>query len=203
MRASWRLVFHNAFLHVSRNACFLLIALLLAPSLASGQPANHSPREALWRSFIPGWGQIYNQQYYKLPVVYGGLGGLLYGVLHTNGQVTLYRQAHLYAAWYDPETMTSRYDQFQSAYQDALRQEGVSANTDPSRLSNQLKRKRENIKRNRNLFIIGLGLFYGLTVLDAYVSAHLLNFDVSEELSVRMRLSTGRPYVSTILYLGR
>lgn len=39
----------------------------------------HSPRKAIIRSaIIPGWGQIYNKKYWKLPLVYGALGATAY-----------------------------------------------------------------------------------------------------------------------------
>jgi hypothetical protein len=39
-----------------------------------GFSPDHSPRGALWRAAAaPGWGQLYNRQYYKIPFVYAGL----------------------------------------------------------------------------------------------------------------------------------
>jgi len=42
---------------------------------------SKSPSEALWKSIIPGWGQYYNEEYWKAPILFGaavGLGGLIY-----------------------------------------------------------------------------------------------------------------------------
>src|SRR5476651_1492978 len=41
--------------------------------------SNHSPHKAVMHSLlIPGWGQIYNHQVWKVPVIYGVLGTLAY-----------------------------------------------------------------------------------------------------------------------------
>ena len=154
-------------------------------------PVDHSPRGALWRAAaLPGWGQIYNRQHYKLPVVYGGLAGLAYAVLRTNGNYLLYRHAYLYAAYRpDDETGQRRYQQYRGDYYELLDRIGVPAAQGEDRASELAPRLRENrdiLRRNRDLLYIGVGLFYGLTILDAYVNAHLLDFDVSEDLSVRV-----------------
>ena len=49
-----------------------------------------------------------------------------------------------------------------------------------------LRQAREKSRRNRDLSVIGGGLWYGLSVLDAYVNAHLIDFDTDERLSVRL-----------------
>src|SRR5690625_7897691 len=66
---------------------------------------DHSPRGALWRAAaVPGWGQAYNRQYYKLPVVYGGLAGLVYLAVTRHQLYHLYREAYWVA---DPPTCTT------------------------------------------------------------------------------------------------
>jgi hypothetical protein len=57
--------------------------------------------------------------------------------------------------------------------------------------SRRLRDRRDSFRSRRDLSIVGTGLFYALTLLDAYVSAHLLTFDVSDDLAVRA-LPTGR-----------
>ena len=53
-----------------------------------------------------------------------------------------------------------------------------------NRLEPQFKAQRDNLRRNRDLLYFGIVFWYGLTVLDAFVSAHLLDFDVGEDLTV-------------------
>ncbi len=153
----------------------------------TGQPTwlqDHSPRGALWRAAaLPGWGQLYNRQYYKIPVVVAGLGAILYAAIDTNGRYLLLKRAHAYKRSVEaPGEIENpeQYQQFQPQYEQVLAQYGQQE------LSAQfLRRQRENLNRYRDLSFVGVGVVYALTVLDAYVSAHLLQFDVSEDLSLR------------------
>jgi hypothetical protein len=135
---------------------------------------SRTPDGALWRAVAaPGWGQIYNGQYYKLPFVYAGLSGLVASALYNNDRYLLYRHAYRYAndpvayARYAGEA--AEFAQLIASGQEAL-----------------LRQQRDAYRRNRDLSYIGVGLFYALTVLDAYVNAHLLDFDVDEDLSIRL-----------------
>lgn len=145
---------------------------------AKGLPPDHTPERALWRALaLPGWGQYYNRQYFKIPLVYAGLAGLAAGIVYTNDRVVLYRHAALYRQ--DP----GAYPQFEEEYRMIAEQAGgdIDAGT--------LRDTRDRFKRYRDLSAIGVGLYYALSVLDAYVSAHLLTFDVGEDLSMRVHPS--------------
>ena len=135
---------------------------------------EHSPRGALWRAAaVPGWGQVYNRQYYKLPFVYAGLGGILAAALYNNDRYLLYRHAFLYAN--DP-VAHARYAGDAAPFATLI----------SNGQEELLRQQRDAFRRNRDLSYIGIGLFYALTVLDAYVNAHLLDFDIDEDLSVRL-----------------
>ncbi|MFW5955242.1 MAG: DUF5683 domain-containing protein [Rhodothermales bacterium] len=168
--------------------------------------AVHSPEGALWRAAVlPGWGQVYNRQYYKLPFVYGGLAGVGYLAWSNHQSYTLYREAYWYA---EPRLWTDGspdYPEFESAYKRFLAREGLPPDHELSpqeaaarrqRLAPGLRRIRDDLRRNRDLLTIGVGLFYGLTILDAYVSAHLLDFDVGEDLAVRVGASPAGMHAS-------
>lgn len=149
-----------------------------------GLPPTHTPRKALWRAFaLPGWGQWYNRQYYKIPVVYAGLGGLAAAILTTNQRYLRYRHAALYKL--SQERGNNDYPQFEDEYQTIRNQVGGEVS------SSVLRQERDRFRRLRDLSVIGLGLYYGLTVLDAYVSAHLLTFDVGENLSMQVLPAPG------------
>ncbi|SHK83911.1 DUF5683 domain-containing protein [Rhodothermus profundi] len=152
----------------------LLAFLLFAGEAPAPRPpdSTHSPNGALWRALVlPGWGQIYNRQYWKVPFVYAGLGGLAALAHFLNERYLLYRHAYLYAI--APE----QYPQYREAGE-RFRTVIEAGRADLLRL------QRDRYRRNRDLTYIALGLWYGLTVLDAYVHAHLYDFDVSENLQV-------------------
>lgn len=176
--------------------------------MEKGYPPNHSPRGALWRSLAaPGWGQIYNRQYYKLPFVAGGLGGLGYAVYTMNQDYVLHRHAAIFARGQslanqqeqnpdDPPEIPdviSDWESFRDDYAQVVREAGGSTDNleDLPLSASQLRSQRDKFRRYRDLSIVGVGLFYALTMVDAYVSAHLLSFDVDEELAVTV-YPTGR-----------
>jgi hypothetical protein len=157
-------------------------------------PRHHSPRGALYRAAaVPGWGQVYNRQYYKLPFVYGGLGAVAYGAWHNHQRYGTYQEAYLFAEPRLWENGHPGYPEFESAYRRMLELQGLAPDESLSpeeaaarrqRLAPNLRQIRDNYRRNRDLLYIGVGLFYGLTILDAYVSAHILDFDIGEDLTI-------------------
>ena len=148
---------------------------------------GHTPQGALWRAAaVPGWGQVYNRQYLKLPFVYAGLAGIVWLAYQNNERYLLFRHAYQYRA------------NEEGLYPDGSEKPPGSYVTDYNRVrallgangdvrSSDLRSFRDTYRRNRDLSYFGIGLVYGLTLLDAYVSAHLLDFDVGEDLTVSVR----------------
>lgn len=156
-----------------------------------GFPPDHSPRKALWRAVaVPGWGQFYNRQYYKMPFVYAGLAGGGYAIYTLTQRYRLFRHANLYVIGDNRagETGDNPYGHFKDDYDEAVRRLGGGQGTQVG--GQQLRNLRDQYRRWRDLSILGTGLFYALSVLDAYVSAHLLSFNVGS-VSVDVRPSGG------------
>jgi hypothetical protein len=154
-------------------------ALLQARDL----PPDHTPRRALWRAAaVPGWGQVYNRQYLKLPFVYAGLAGLTYAVYSYNDRYLLYRHAHLFKIEQEqtPDE-PNPFAEFEEEYNSIVAEVGGDLE------ARQLRSERDRLRRWRDLSIVGTGVFYALTLVDAYVSAHLLTFDVGDNLALRVR----------------
>lgn len=197
---------------LKRTARIVLAAVLFATIVASPTAAqddappegsnplrdDHSPSGALWRAAaLPGWGQYYNRQYIKIPVVWIGIGGLAASALTVNHRYLLHRHAYHFLARRDADgnPLFPEYeDDFERLTRDIPRERALQ-------LAPDFRRIRDNLRRNRDLLYIGVGLFYGLTILDAYVNAHLLDFDVGEDLTLGVHpLPTG---FAATLRLGR
>jgi len=181
----------------------VLAAGLPAPALSqvtADTLTPRLPRVALKRALIPGWGQVYNRQYLKLPLVYGGLAGTLGGALLVNRRYLRYRHAYLFTARLD-DSGAPVFPQYAGAYaalidnldltpESALTEAEVSARR--ARLEPQFRSQRDQLRRNRDLLYFSTIAWYALTLLDAYVSAHLFDFDVDESLAVSVRVLPGQ-----------
>lgn len=128
---------------------------------------RHSPtKAALLSAAIPGAGQIYNKKYWKLPIVYAGLGGLGTWVGINAKNLRGYTKAYKLEVDNDPNTIGSY--------------KGFTGKT-------QLNAKRDDAKRNLDLSAILLGVFYALNIVDAAVDAHLYDYSITEDLSVSIK----------------
>jgi len=167
---------------------FLISAALAPPGIAQPGQADsldlRTPSGALWRAaVVPGWGQFYNRQYIKMPFVYGAIGGLIVAAIRNNQDYQLYRKAFLYKAF--EEQVESGTIETNPRADNKSSYDELAAKFGPIS-SFPLRGKRDNIRRNRDLSYLGAGLIYTLSILDAFVSAHLLDFDVDEILSLKV-----------------
>jgi hypothetical protein len=131
-------------------------------------------KAALMSAIIPGLGQAYNHSYWKIPIIYAGGAVLGYFLRSNNQNYQDYRQAILLRLDGDPK---NDQDQFTEKIGTRPIAEQVDA----------LKRGRDTYRRWRDYNVLYCILGYGLNVAEAYVSAHLKDFDVSEELSLRVQ----------------
>lgn len=135
----------------------------------------HSPRKAALRSAIlPGLGQIYNKKYWKLPIVYGGLG-ICGGIFFYNlGNYKDTRFAY-----------RVKYNMRVNGTDSALYPQ-IKDNLKP--LSEEsLRYYRNQFRRDIDFSVLVFILLWGLNVVDAAVDAHLKSFDVSPDLSFRFK----------------
>ena len=126
-----------------------------------------NPRTAALLSFIlPGAGQAYNKKWWKIPIVWGTLGGIAYGTFDTQKTYRDLRDA--YKVIVNGGTPEAPYDGF-----DATR----------------LRVYRDTWRGYTEKWYLALGVSYLLAVTDAFVDAHLSRFDVSDDLSLRLKPS--------------
>lgn len=124
-------------------------------------------KAALFSLIVPGAGQIYNKSYWKAPVVWGVIGAM--------GTVVGFN--------------SRQYKDFDERYEAALIAEmNGEPNPDPNGLSSsQLFDLRTDANKNRQLSIVLTSFVWLGQSIEAYVDGHLKEFDVSDDLSIRLR----------------
>ena len=124
----------------------------------------HSPKKAVFLSAVlPGLGQAYNKKYWKIPIIYAGFGGLGYALYYTSTNFQGYRNAYRQQEATTPNRFASY--------------NGVSD-------AATLKAYRDYFKKYLDISAIGVGVWYLLNLVDAAVDAHLMNWNMKDDLSV-------------------
>ncbi|MDX5348572.1 MAG: DUF5683 domain-containing protein [Hymenobacteraceae bacterium] len=138
-----------------------------APVAKNPKPGMSRPaKAALFSAILPGLGQVYNQKYWKLPILYAGAGAVGYFIVDNHNQYNQFKEAYEIRIDGDPNTV----DEFDGRYSD-----------------NIVRARRNYFRRERDRFIIGAVLLYGLNIVDALVDAHLKDFDISDDLSMYVK----------------
>ena len=133
---------------------------------------------------FPGFGQIYNRKYWKIPLVYAGFGGLAYAISYNSSLYNTYMKA--YQDFTDDIPETDSYLNILSFaepedYDPVLYPDSYDESAAAWYSERMLKQVDYN-KKNRDLSYIGVALWYIITVLDANVDASLFNYDISDNL---------------------
>jgi hypothetical protein len=149
--------------------------LVYLSSLLDGVASYKTPKDGivpvkatLFSAFLPGLGQAYNGDYWKIPIVYGGFAFTGYWLNLNNMQYTRFRDAYnIESAYANGETDTP------SEFNGRLSKES-------------LKNYRDSYRRSRDYAVLWIALVYALNIIDATVWAQLSNFDVSEDLAFNL-----------------
>lgn len=134
------------------------------PSTESTKPVvkEHSPKKAVLLALaLPGAGQIYNKKYWKLPIVYGGLAASTAYLVYNHDKFKGFDKA-----------LTQRMNGEEDKY--------------PQYDVGDLEQNILNFRNERDRAILITAGVYLLQVVDAYVDAHLFNFDVSDDLTLNV-----------------
>lgn len=134
----------------------------------------HSPKTAAWLSTaIPGLGQVYNRKYWKVPIIYAGLGVSAFLVYYYHKEYVYYRTEYRLRVSPSLDLVNVNVENTPNPKLASYPTENVYAY--------------ENLnRRNMELSIIALSVFYILNIVDAAVDAHLMDFDVSDDLSMQI-----------------
>ena len=118
----------------------------------------------MYSALLPGAGQVYTKKYWKIPIIYAGLITSAYYIKESHDLYYLYKQTYLNRLAGD------RTDEFSTTYTDA-----------------NLLTLTEHYRRNREISALLFTLAYVLNIVDASVSAHLFDYDVSKDISLHIQ----------------
>lgn len=148
-------------------------SMMQTPTSTSATRSTHatmtkSPVLALALSLIPGLGQIYVESYWKAPIFLGGFG--------TAVGFTIYNSTQFASA--------------NTAYNNII------DSLNPIGTRDRLLRQREIYRDLRDVSIVAMVGVIGLAAIDAYVGAHLFDFDVSDEFKATLQLDPFRQRIN-------
>ena len=120
-------------------------------------------KAAFYSAVLPGLGQAYNKKYWKIPIVYAALG----------------------AGVYFYSTNNKEYNRYRDEYKRRLAGNNANDGEFPGVSDEGLINAQQTLKRNKELsLLITIGL-YALNILDANVDAHLLQYNIDDNLALK------------------
>ena len=124
----------------------------------------HSPGLAsLYSAVLPGLGQAYNGKHWKIPIMYGSFFTLGFLVYDNNVKYQYFRKNLIAELDENPETIN-----------------------DTGRDSENLRSNRDKHRRGRDFNMIMFTVVYFLQIADAHIDAHLLEFDLNQDITVKI-----------------
>lgn len=140
-------------------------------------PKEHNPNKAMLLSIIPGAGQIYNGQAWKVPIIYAALGGVGYFVYDNYTNMRDFKNEYLHRINNGGERVMEDYQ----SYPD-----------------NSIYNMYQTYNKNFQQFVLITAAVYGLNLLDAYVFGHLYDFQINDDLTMRIEPSLSPLYTSAV-----
>ncbi len=132
-------------------------------------------KAAFYSAALPGLGQTYNKKYWKIPIVYGAIGTALY-------------------FYFDNDKI---YDRYRNAYKRRLAgfrdDEFYGPGESPFISEDALIRAQRTLKRNKEMSMLVAAGLYVLNIIDANVDAHLLQYNMDENLSFKPFIDFNNP----------
>ena len=124
---------------------------------------EHSATKAMCLSILPGAGQVYNHQAWKIPIIYGAFAGMGYFIYDNYQSMKMFKDEYLYRVHHDNATNLSGYEGYPTSSIYSLY---------------------NSYNQNFQLMIIITVGIYALNLVDAYVFGHLFEFQMSDDISL-------------------
>ena len=138
---------------------------------------SHSPaKAAIMSAVVPGLGQIYNKKYWKLPIVYAAIGISVERFITFQNKYNQYRRAYIDINDKDPYTNYHLTFGFPPSYSE-------------TQISQFITKNKETLRTWRDWSIVAMIAAYALNIIDANVDAHLIDFNLEDNISLNIRPS--------------
>lgn len=160
------------------------------PPVNKEKPVISPLKATMLAAAFPGMGQIYNRKYWKIPIVYAGFGAVAYSIIYNSSNFNSYLEGYQDLTDDIPATDSYRKLLTNSAYTpEQIDQALGSDEFDPqvaSWVEDQLRNAVDYYRKYRDLSYIGVAAWYLITIIDAHVDANLADYDVGENLNVKL-----------------
>ena len=139
----------------------------------------HSPhRASMYSAIIPGAGQFYNKKYWKIPILYGGIGGVAYAISFNSERYNYYRGAYRDFIIRDPANKS-----YLEIIQGTVMTEERIYGDAQQWFRDYLNNSKNRFKRYRDISYAVMVFVYLINIIDASIDAHFYYFDMSDDLS--------------------
>jgi hypothetical protein len=151
-----------------------------------------SPHKAtMYSVMFPGLGQAYNKKYWKIPILYAGIGATIYAISWNTKYYKIYKTAYAdFSNYYDYKYQDDDEDIEEptgSSYEDLLDVDfSETSSSYDSWFKSTLLNKKDSYKQDRDLSYIILAGVYVLNIVDAAIDAHFTNFNVNNDLTIKV-----------------
>ena len=135
-------------------------------------------RASMYASIIPGLGQFYNKKYWKIPILFGGIGGVAYAISFNSERYNYYRGAYRDFIIRDPANK-SYLEIIQGT---PITEERIYGDAQQW-FRDYLNNSKNRFKRYRDISYAGMVFVYMISIIDASIDAHFYYFDMSDDLS--------------------
>lgn len=148
---------------------FTLTCSVFAKNDSIAMSQKHNPKKAtIYSAVLPGLGQAYNKKYWKIPIVYAGIGTIYYFADMNGDSYRDYRKAFDYKTG----TITEADEEIVKIAKRYSRDNLITL--------------RDYYRRNMELSWIIMALWYGLNIIDASVDAHFFEYDIGDDLTLKV-----------------
>jgi len=175
----WLLASNNIF--SQQDTLRLSVDSVITPDKSKAERVLSPHKASFYSAILPGLGQAYNRKYWKIPILYAGIGAMGYAISFNAKYYRGYKAAYRDFIIQDPNNKS-----YLEYLPPTWTEEDLESTQNATWFESALGNKKDYYRRYRDLSFIGMALIYMLNLVDASVDAHLSSFDISDDLSIKI-----------------